>query len=506
MDEQILPALYAFVAHSFQASPSQLGALTLSRALMQAILSPFSGLCGYYCNRVRVTSIGCFVWGACTAGFSTCRSLRQGYVFWAINGVALSLVIPTGQSLIADSYRAQDRGKAFGGVLLFSGSVAGMIGSLYATNLGGLSFFGWEGWRVVLLSLALVSFGIGALNWWQAHDPNYTLDGRAKLSQDAVPTLKEVWRESKDVMCVHTFLLIIMQGVVGSIPWTALVFLTLYLQLIGMSDLHAGMLMSMSLGAYGVGNLIGGWVGDAAASRFPDHGRIAVAQFAEFIRIPISWLIIKGLPENGKPGSFALYACALVAMNSLGSWAGPACNNSAFADIVPPHMRNLVFAFDRCFEGAVAACAAPLVGMLAEKRFGFKGTAAQSGDPTIDVAKARALGNALVPFLVVPWTCSLIVYSGLHFTYPKDRKAASQAATPPGAHHLQLSSSDSHSDDEQAFRNSDTDHRVSVRDSVSSNRPLKETYPSEDINLESQQKLELQHLRAGCIDSVTSTE
>lgn len=117
-------------------------------------------------------------------------------------------------------------------------------------------------------------------------------------------------------------------------------------------------------------------------------------------------------------------------MNSLGSWAGPACNNPAFADIVPAHMRNLAFAFDRCFEGAIAACAAPLVGMLAEKRFGFKGTAARSGDPTIDVAKARALGSALVPFLVVPWTCSLIVYSGLHFTYPKDRKAASQAATP----------------------------------------------------------------------------
>lgn len=46
MDEQILPALYAFVAQSFQASPSQLGALTLSRALLQAISSPVSGLCG----------------------------------------------------------------------------------------------------------------------------------------------------------------------------------------------------------------------------------------------------------------------------------------------------------------------------------------------------------------------------------------------------------------------------------------------------------------------------
>lgn len=76
---------------------------------------------------------------------------------------------------------------------------------------GGLTFFGWEGWRVVLLSVALVSIGIGALNWWQAQDPNYNLDGSAKLSQDAVPPLKEVWWESKDVMCIHTFLLIIIQ-------------------------------------------------------------------------------------------------------------------------------------------------------------------------------------------------------------------------------------------------------------------------------------------------------
>ena len=58
-------------------------------------------------------------------------------------------------------------------------------------------------------------------------------------------------------------------------------------------------------------------------------------------------------------------------MNSLGTWAAPACNNAAFAEIVPAHMRNMIFTFDRCFEGAIAACATPLVGVLAEKRFGF---------------------------------------------------------------------------------------------------------------------------------------
>ena len=41
------------------------------------------------------------------------------------------------------------------------------------------------------------------------------------------------------------------------------------------------------------------------------------------------------------------------------------------AEIVPPHLRNMVYAFDRSFEGAIAACGAPLVGILAERVFGF---------------------------------------------------------------------------------------------------------------------------------------
>lgn len=46
MDEQILPAMYTYVGQSLQASPSQLGTLTLCRALLQAMSSPISGLCG----------------------------------------------------------------------------------------------------------------------------------------------------------------------------------------------------------------------------------------------------------------------------------------------------------------------------------------------------------------------------------------------------------------------------------------------------------------------------
>ena len=51
---------------------------------------------------------------------------------------------------------------------------------------------------------------------------------------------------------------------------------------------------------------------------------------------------------------------------------------------------------------------------MAEKWFGFKGDAARSRVPGQDLDKARALGNALLFFLVVPWTLTLIFYTGEH--------------------------------------------------------------------------------------------
>ena len=59
-------------------------------------------------------------------------------------------------------------------------------------------------------------------------------------------------------------------------------------------------------------------------------------------------------------------------MGLLISWAAPACNNPLFAEIVPPHLRSMIYAFDRSFETAIAASAAPVVGLLAEQVFGWQ--------------------------------------------------------------------------------------------------------------------------------------
>lgn len=104
------------------------------------------------------------------------------------------------------------------------------------------------------------------------------------------------------------------------------------------------------------------------------HGFVLVTQrllHVFVVHFPQPIPLLQGLPENGERGTVILYGYMLVTLGLLKTWAAPACNNPIFAEIVPPHLRNMIYAFDRCFEGAIAACAAPLVGLLAERMFGF---------------------------------------------------------------------------------------------------------------------------------------
>lgn len=51
--------------------------------------------------------------------------------------------------------------------------------------------------------------------------------------RDSASVWDESWVAMKAVMKVKTFQIIVLQGLVGSLPWTAMVFFTLWFQLIG---------------------------------------------------------------------------------------------------------------------------------------------------------------------------------------------------------------------------------------------------------------------------------
>lgn len=64
-------------------------------------------------------------------------------------------------------------------------------------------------------------------------------------------------------------------------------------------------MQALFLGATAVGGLIGGWVGDRAAVRHPDHGRILVTQFSVACGPLFSILLLKVRrpPTNSQAGN-----------------------------------------------------------------------------------------------------------------------------------------------------------------------------------------------------------
>jgi MFS family permease len=81
-------------------------------------------------------------------------------MFAGVNGLGLALLVPCCQSLIADLYPAEQRGRAFG-TLQLTASLGGMLGGVFATNMGGLRPLGIDGWRAAFHCIALLSLIVG---------------------------------------------------------------------------------------------------------------------------------------------------------------------------------------------------------------------------------------------------------------------------------------------------------------------------------------------------------
>ena len=60
-----------------KATPAQLGSITLTRALVQALSSPVGGLLGDRLDRTYIVAFGCLLWGVMTAAIGLSTSLEQ---------------------------------------------------------------------------------------------------------------------------------------------------------------------------------------------------------------------------------------------------------------------------------------------------------------------------------------------------------------------------------------------------------------------------------------------
>ncbi|EIE26753.1 MFS general substrate transporter [Coccomyxa subellipsoidea C-169] len=426
-DKVLLTSMYLAIGSSLKALPSQLGQLTMYRALVQAIFIPFVGILGNECNRIFLIAIGSLWWGGMSIGFGFAHRFQEATIWAALSGVGLALVLPCVQAIIAELYTAFERGRAFGFLFTVS-ALGGVIGTFCAISFGNRAVHGVEVWRVLFWAMAGISLITCVIILTMAVEPRsinkQVADGKeagAGGGEQKGCTKAVLWR-------MWGRLVVIMEG-----AW----------RLLGFSDLATGgMAVCASIGA-AVGFLLGGGAGDYLSMRFPNTARPAVNQISQVLAGPLYVALLKGLPgssryASGYPHSLdhyaALYGFVLFFIAFFGTW--PASNNAAiFAEVVPEGIRTSVYAFDKCVAGAIGALGAPLIGILAERVFGFKGSLGDShgsgakahggvvtpGVAANNVNNARAIENGLLWMTVIPMILKIITYGGLYWTLPRDR-------------------------------------------------------------------------------------
>ncbi len=438
-DAQVLSSMYDPIATSLSLTDStSLGAITTARALLQAVSSPIWGWLSDKFSRKFILSIGCFVWGAFTIILAFLNSYWGMFFVRAFTGLGLAVIVPTTQSLIADYFPQAKRGKAFG-VLGLTTVLGAIVGTLYATILGDMTILGFDGWRFVFVSLGIFSIILGVFVVIFAKDP------ARGLSEEDFDKLKQEKEEEKrtvkladygKILSNKTFMLIVAQGIAGSIPWNSILFMILWLETMGVEPFMAGIAFAVVAIGAAFGNLFGGFIGDRAEKWNPNKGRILMAQISVFSGIPMmlilfwiipDYLIIPNYLELGlqlPTNMLYLFIAIGIFTGFMISWSAPATNNPIFSELFEPEIRGTAFSVDRLFEGSIAATGTLIVGLIADHAFGYDKTLKVT--PAGVVNNVQALGYAMLISTVIPWTICLICYSFIYWTYPKDRDIAKQ--------------------------------------------------------------------------------
>nr|XP_043616251.1 uncharacterized protein LOC122588192 [Erigeron canadensis] len=431
-DENLLPSVYKEVSETFKAGPTNLGYLTFIRNFVQGLASPLAGILVLTYPRPIILTMGTLCWALSTFAVGGSRYYIQVAFLRAINGFGLAIVIPALQSFIADTYSDNVRGTGFG-FLNLVGLIGGMGGGVVATVMAGHEFWGVAGWRCAFFLMAGLSCLIGVLVFFFVVDPKRltTVDGDTKeiysernalLEQEHESGYGSIWVESwkamKLVIKVKTFQIIVLQGVVGSFPWTAMVFFTMWFELIGFDNQKAAALVSLFGIGTAFGSLLGGIIADQLSKMYPYSGRVMCAQFSAIMGIPLTWFLLLAIPQS--VDNYFIYAVTLLFMGLTISWNGPACNAPMFAEVVPTKHRTMIYAFDRAFEVSFSSFAAPIVGILAEKIYGYD---LETVDPISESSSnALALSKGLFVMMVLPFGICCLLYTPLYWVFKLDNQ------------------------------------------------------------------------------------
>jgi len=381
VDRGILPGVLDTVQDDLGFSDFQAGFLGTAFVLAGFVAVLPAGYLADRYRRTRIIAIVLASWGAISALNAAVTSFVQFAVVRAVLGVGETVDNPASQSLIADYYKPDLRGRAYA-----YQRVAPTVGQAVGLGIGGLVGAAF-GWRAAFLLVGVPGSVLAFAVWRMKepvrgeHDPLIEPDvpalattrperEAASVTDDAsaheddeteVSATKAVFRDGRRILSVPTLRYLIVgsaiaAGALAGIGFWAKTFFVRHTTLT--SGQASGVVAVLLLLGAVLGTIIGGIATDRLRDRVPGAPMLiaGVSQVAGSFFLVIVFLDV--------PLAVRIVAALLGAMLVV---AGFPALTAMTAEVVPAAIRGLTFSVTTFLSALVSAGSPLLIGAIADQ-------------------------------------------------------------------------------------------------------------------------------------------
>jgi MFS family permease len=394
VDRSILPGVLTRVQDEFHFSDFRAGLLSTAAVFAGFLVALPSGYAADRFKRTRVIAVVMASWGAISALNAAVQNYWQFLGVRATLGAGETIDNPASQSLMADYYVPEIRGRAYG-----LQRIAPIVGGPIGIGLGALvaKFAGWRAaFLIVGVPGSILAFNIARMieprRGESDHGATHDEPAEAEAARRGAAALFADVREVLKIRTVRALMIgtAIASGATQGLAFWAPAFYERHTTLgrDGGAGTAAGLIL--------IGALLGTWAGALAIDRLRDRyegAPMLIAAVTTFVGGVLLWLTFFPVP--------LWFRLPVQVIGVAGIVAGLPGLTVMLAEVVPSAIRGIAFSVTGFLAALIAAASPPVVGFLADQ-FKFN----VNGELKGHVANAFLIVTPLV------WVGAAVVWRG----------------------------------------------------------------------------------------------
>jgi len=356
------------------------------------------------------------------------------------NGACLSGMLPITFSIIADRFDDEVRGRMcalmnmsrhgmgnamFGFFYGLTGEWCASEGRWESCEETGCSSScscegGLVGWQYSFIITGVMTMAIAPVIYALMKPPPVVVKDVPTSKENVL--LSEIKALGKLLYTTPTFLVLVVQGCFGAMPGQALTMRSFFFQTAGLSVTQATTIQTVGgfVNIFGTG--FSGWLSDALVRNWPLHGRVINAEFSVYTCVPLCLLTFSATFAPSAESAFVYFLTLAFLLNLVQGGVASGTNIPILSQLAEPEDRALIISWQSALEGSISTFGPVMFTTLAAMLGYNKACSDECNPPPWCDAEqnAAAAGTALLYTTCVPWTICGVLYSTLHYLYPRD--------------------------------------------------------------------------------------